>query len=108
MNVLLMEVQQVEPSLKSLSVTRLQSKVYHAVIQILKNHTNNRQFFLQFFKYVDKCDSRACGLDLRKPRLLPAPIFEAVHTSLHMPLPTPQPQPEAAALGLKEFYYMTL
>eukprot|EP00873_Tetraselmis_striata_P018160 jgi/Tetstr1/438424/TSEL_026982.t1 len=43
-----------------------------------------------------------------KTRRLPAPIFEAVHTSLRMPVPIPQPQPGAAAIGSKEFHYMTL
>eukprot|EP00873_Tetraselmis_striata_P002925 jgi/Tetstr1/423189/TSEL_001309.t1 len=77
-------------------------------MKVLKNHTNNSQFFLQFFKHVDECDCRACELDLWKPRRLPAPIFEAVHTSLRLPLPIPQPQPETGALGTKEFHYMTL
>eukprot|EP00873_Tetraselmis_striata_P015263 jgi/Tetstr1/435527/TSEL_024431.t1 len=78
-------------------------------MKVLKNHTDSSQFFPQFFKHVDKCDCRVCELDLWKPRRLPAPIFEAVHTSLPCPCQyIPQPQPDAATLGSKEFHFMIL
>eukprot|EP00873_Tetraselmis_striata_P038202 jgi/Tetstr1/458466/TSEL_004321.t1 len=101
-------LQRIEPPLQSVSVTWLQSHNYLAVTKVLKNHTNITQFFLQFFKHVGKCDCRACELDLWKPLRLPAPVFEAVYTSLRMPLPIPQPQPETGALGKNEFHYLTL
>eukprot|EP00873_Tetraselmis_striata_P022118 jgi/Tetstr1/442382/TSEL_030508.t1 len=110
MNELLHMLQRIEPNtLLSRSVTRLQSKNYLVVMKVLKKHNNNHQFFLQFFKHVDKCECRACELYMWKPRRLPAPIFEAVHTSLlRMPLPILQPHPETGVLGTKEVHYMTL
>eukprot|EP00873_Tetraselmis_striata_P046220 jgi/Tetstr1/466484/TSEL_010991.t1 len=51
MNEQLQVLQRIEPTLQSLSVTRLKSKNYHAVMKVLKNHTNSSQFFLQFFKH---------------------------------------------------------
>eukprot|EP00873_Tetraselmis_striata_P003356 jgi/Tetstr1/423620/TSEL_001392.t1 len=76
MNELMQVLQRIELTLQSLSVTRLQSKNCPAVMKVLKNHTNNSQFFLQFVKHVHKCDCRACELDMWKPRRLSAPIFE--------------------------------